>query len=408
MAFLKRHLLMIVFAVVAVASLGSAVGAYLAGDGVNQQMQAVEQLRSEVQRLRSSAENLETIESRKKRIEEENAELARSLESALAAQTSDPFTGRKRELLIPEILPEPKSSGDQINFKTAYQRAFEEMMARTRGRDHANAEEIREQRAIIENKDRPVGSEDKGPWGPVSGSDGSQSVEEQKQEKTLAEFLQGYPKARAAEQVAKSIYMYIDRKAVLPHPMVNKDDTPDEIQIWHAQMTLWIQQDLISGLVRLNEARARKLVAEGREADVWVAHMPVKRLEVLAIRGRLGRGGGSNQRVRFGESFTGQENDKTKFIVPLQLQLVIEEASLMQVVDSLCEAGYYTPTRIDYRMVPPNPLQTEYIYGEDPVIQLTIDLEGYFFRDVFEDWIPESLKEALKTPGAAEPARGRS
>lgn len=190
-----------------------------------------------------------------------------------------------------------------------------------------------------------------------------------------------------------------------PHPMIKTDQVPDETQIWHAQMSLWIQQDIATALALVNEKRVSELEAAGRQEDLWVAHMPIKRLKVLRIQSWLGRGGGSNG-GRFAQSFTEQKNDKARFLVHLQMELIIEEAALMDVMESLCAVGFYVPTQVMYQQVEIDPLQQEYIYGESPVLFITIDLEGYYLRKVFEDWIPKPLKKILATPEARDESKG--
>ena len=36
------------------------------------------------------------------------------------------------------------------------------------------------------------------------------------------------------------------------------------------------------------------------------------------------------------------------------------------------------------------------------VVEVIVDLEGYYFEQVFEGWIPKEVKQALKTPGAKD------
>jgi len=405
MSFLKKHLQLIVFAVVCVAACGAAGWGYLAGGEILDEMQAVNSLANDLKRQRSSPENLDTIAAKKKKIEQENKKLERALEEALATQKINAFDGQPRKLLVPDVLPKPKSNADALDFKDAYLRAFKELLKRLRGRDRPSTQEIAEQRAFIENKVRSADSRPKGPWMPeVPTVDGAS--EKGQKGKTLAEVLKQSAEARAAEIVSRSIYMYVDRGAIRPQRMLLRDNVPNAIQIWHAQMTLWIQEDIITALARVNEQRAKELLAAGRKEDVWVAHMPVKRLKVLRIRGWLGKGGGSNQ-GRFAKTFTGQKNDKSKFIVPLQLELVVEEASLMKVLQSLSEVGFYVPIGVTYQQAEIDPLQRKYIYGEDPVLDVTIDLEAYYLRKVFDQWIPKSLKPILSTPEAKETNKGR-
>ena len=99
------------------------------------------------------------------------------------------------------------------------------------------------------------------------------------------------------------------------------------------------------------------------------------------------------------------------FVVRLQLQLVVEEAALVNVLEKLCSIGFYTPIRVNLSAAEIETTfssgQNLYIYGDDPVVEVNVDLEGYYFRQVFEEWIPKELKQILRTPGAKEEQEGR-
>jgi hypothetical protein len=186
-------------------------------------------------------------------------------------------------------------------------------------------------------------------------------------------------------------------------------DVPTEVEIWQAQMLLWIQEDVIDVLARMNEERIEKLKAEGRTDDCWVAYLPIKNLIALRVDSKLGKGGGSNLPTSpktFATSFTAINNDDKMFKVPLEIELVIEESALMDLIDRFCKEGFYTPVALNYAQVPPDPLLDNYIYGQEPVLRVTLDLEAYYFRSVFEAWIPDVIKPILKTPNAADKSKG--
>ena len=89
MAFLKKHLQVIIFAGVCLASAGAAGWGYVAGGAIIEQMQNMDRLRSDLRRHRSDPANLTTIEARKKEVEEETADLERTLDEALATQKTN-------------------------------------------------------------------------------------------------------------------------------------------------------------------------------------------------------------------------------------------------------------------------------------------------------------------------------
>jgi hypothetical protein len=201
--------------------------------------------------------------------------------------------------------------------------------------------------------------------------------------------------------------MYVDPGAINKSAAARMEGAPSDVEIWHAQMSLWIQQDMVLAIARSNEARAAELRKAGREDDLWVAHMPVKRLQTLAIDSKLGKGGGLN-RWNFPEyTATGIKNDSKKFVVPIGLDLIIEEASITKVLDEICRVGFYTPLDVAYDAVEPEPLQDSFVYGDDPIVELRVTIEGYYFREVYDQWIPKSLSTILATPGAKDPQAGR-
>lgn len=409
MDFVKKNWVYLALGVVAVASIGTAAWAYLAGDEIYQHVEEMDKLRNSVNSEANNAQNAATIEAKKAEQAELLAAQEKTLKAALGAQMYNSFEGRDRQTLVPDVLPASKSSAAQIAFKDAYRKAFAELATRLNARDKATSDEITREQAYDDAKSQQANTdEDRGPWMPAPPkSDESPAVKAGAKERTMQEILRAYPKARAAEKVARKIYMYLDERAFEPESNMLISDTPKTINIWHAQMTLWIQQDFAYAIARLNDKRAEELKAKNRAYDAWVAHMPVKRLRLLAGHSWLGRGGGMNMAKFELPSFTGVVNDGQKFIVPLQIKVVVEEASILELIDSICRVGYYTPTRVEYRNVDPMPLQDEYIYGDDPVVEATIDFEGTFFRKVFDAYIPKELGAGLARPEALEETENR-
>jgi hypothetical protein len=419
MAFLKAHWLMIALGVVCLGSIGGAAWAVAGADSVEQKMQKIDALVREVKRCQTGAANSRTIEAKQKEKEEEAAEFERTEQATLAMQKNNAFyeevdadgtvTPSPRKTLIPDVLPKPKRSADAIAFRTAYIREFALLRERLNGRDKASEEEIANEAARVEQL--KGGDEEESavadPWGPPKAAIAEETPGSEKK-KSLRELLREYPRARAAEKVAQSIYMYLDEHALGRHQLADPaSTTPHAVEIWQAQMSLWIQQDIVTALSRCNEARVKQLMEQGHRDRLWVAYMPVKRLKRLGIMGVLGKGGGSNEGGWWpDDSFTKAQNNDKRFVVPLRLDLVIEEGALADVLDRLTSVGFYTPINVKYKAVTPDALCETYIYGDKPVVDVTIYLEGYYFRKVFEDWIPAELKPILKRPGASEEETG--
>lgn len=407
MTFIKAKWRLLAFVVVCLASLGMGGWAYLAAASVNENVKKLDELRRQVEGVRGTRANSRIIEERKKQVDQYNADFEKAMNSALAMQKNNafyaeaggegPLTSKPRTLLLDKVLPKP-TKAQAINFKDAYAKAFDELKVRLRGRDKPTAKEIADKRLLVQPK--LATNVDLGPWGPAeeAESGGARS----KKERAFSEVLKENARTMAADAVARGIRMYVADNAIGKQNKIFTVDVPGDVEIWQAQMSLWIQQDFVGILSRFNDDRVAQLEKDGKSDRLWVAYMPVKHLLALRIDNKLGKGGGSNLAKTWAVSFTGLNNDDKMFRVPLQLELVVEESSLVELMDRICRAGFFTPIGVAYDAVKPNPLHEEYIYGEEPIVKAVIDLEAYYFRSVFEEWIPQTLKPILKKPNAAD------
>lgn len=414
MAFLKAKLVLIVILVVCLASVGGAVLAVLQGAETEQQMKEVSALLGKVQRLQGEAVNDQVIKAKQQEREERKKDFELTMSAALAVQKNNVFYEQvekngtvvpsPRKLLIDGILPEA-TAGTQIQFRDAYRAEHTRLSERLRGRPGPTAEEIEKQRERIRRGETSDQTRHH-PWMPPPAPD-ENPQKPSGEKRSLADLLRAWPQALAASEVAHKVWMYVDKDAFGTHLLAKKTDTPTPVEIWQAQMSLWIQQDMATALARCNEERAEALRKQGVAEPYWVAQMPVKRLKALVIEGVLGKGGGMGRpEDGFAPSFTEERNNDNMFVVRMQLQLVIEEAALMDVFQKLCSVGFYTPLRANLASVEVETTfrnsSNLYVYGDAPVIGVNIDLEGYYFHQVFEEWVPKELKRILRTPGAKE------
>lgn len=412
MAFLKAHWQLIVMGAVCVASIGAGVLAVMGTSDVEAKMKEIDGLVQKVSSYKGSAANRKTIEAKKEEVERRKIEFDASMAAALARQMNNAFYGEvdqdgnlvapPRKPLMEGVLPEPSSAADAMTFRLAYQEEFKKLNIRLRARGGPTGDEIQSEQLLIDQM--KIGQRSEGDASPGAGSDSSVRPS------AMEEFLRSRASARAAEKVALGVHMYVDYGAFGRHTLAGRSDTPTTVEIWQAQMSLWIQQDIAVALARCNEERAAELKKQGHDDQLWVAYMPVKRLQFVGIAEQLGKMGGStNMPADMTQSFTGIVNDDKRFVVPIQLRLIVEEAAIMNVLGHLCSIGFYTPIALHQMPVRPDPLYEEgFVYGEAPVVDLTIDLEGYYFRAVFEQWIPKSLKQILQSPNCKDDEDSRS
>lgn len=200
---------------------------------------------------------------------------------------------------------------------------------------------------------------------------------------------------------------------------------PQKDPMWDAQMTLWIQQDVLGALGKLNEEAAAKLPPENQ----WVAYMPVK--ELLAIRFTdcvytLGAGvaaAGVAAASGAAETWITPSSDFARFapptadaalsfthrtsnpatpvspaydVIPFALELVVDARAVQAVLDAICGVNFYIPTNVTWA---PAPATTDYrtgrVYGASPLIHLRIEFEGAFFREFYHRLMPPGLPEQI-------------
>jgi len=414
MAFIKANLTWIIFGVIGAAGIGLGVWGFLGGSDVEAKMTTVNQLTSTVKGMQNQPQNQASVAAKAKEIERRKQEAERAKDVALSVQKNNAFyetveSGVResvpRKPLVDNVLPDPApNSADPITFREKYKAEFDMLTARLRPGEKPSTDEIQSAGYQIDiNQKNPIasGKVQTSPWDLVrifGATSGSVDV----RDKTPLDILRNWAASVAAYKRARGCRVYVDPGAFVRHKLATGAQAPPANEIWQAQMSLWIQQDIVTAIARLNEKRAGELAAANRADDDWVAFMPVKHIEKVAIGNHLGGvGGGSNlERVNWATSMTGKVANNDMFVVPIQLHLVIEEAALPGLLEEFCSVGFYTPIGIQFSSIPPNPLQVNYVYGDVPVIKLQLDLEGYYFHVVFGQWIPKDLQDMLKKPYA--------
>ncbi|MCK6455490.1 MAG: hypothetical protein L6Q92_03015 [Phycisphaerae bacterium] len=421
MDFLKQHWRKIVFGLVCAASLGLGAWGVLAGDSIRERMQIPEQLRSKLASFAATGVNPRMIAARKDELKKVQESLEAAIKLGRDLQVYNAFyeqrtpTGverKKREPLLTGVLPTLERPSRAFEFKTAYVDEFAKLTDRLHAKEPPD-------RADFEAKKRELAARGEGqkrqaaePWSLLETGGGMESLMARgsRQKLNRVDVLRNHPEVLASLERAKTAWMYVDRDSLGIHQLVNSESPASVDQIWQAQMSLWIQQDIVTAIARVNDAAVEELRKNQQADRVWVAYLPIKHLVRLSIHNRLGRGGGSNTLgAQWSDSFTGRRNNASFFVVPLQMRIVLDARAIPRLLDALARVNFYTPINMTYERVDPNFAQIGYVYGSQPVVALTLDLEGYYFRDVFDPWIPAELKPILATPDAKEKdtSRGR-
>ncbi len=420
MDMLKQKWRVIVFGVVVAGAVGLGTWGVLRGDVIHEQMKIPDQMIGKLKSLSSTGANPEMIEAKKRELEKAKEEVSRAIKAGQELQEFNAFeeeisadgkvTRKPREPIVRDVLPKPATPGAAFNFRDEYKTQIARLARRLNAGPEPSREDVLGIDVMLRSKKQTRSREDIPAWALWEGAIDAEAPEPGTKPgdkpPSRAEILKNDAAFLASIERARSISMYLDADALGQHALKDQSEPPTPEQIWQAQMSLWIQQDIVTALARVNERAAAELTKAGHADRVWVAYLPVKRLQKLAIAHRLGRGGGLNTlKTDFAPSFRSLNNSESMFVVPMQLVVVVDVRAVPELLRELARINFYTPINVTMEAMPPDPIQQPFVYGPEPVARVQIDFEGYFLRSVFEKFIPETLKPILAAPDARDAQR---
>lgn len=391
------------------------------------------------------------------------------------------------DYMYPDAFPDPTGKpGLNIQFIRAYNEAREALPEILKAKGPPTQEDINAMQALIDAENKELGIETgssvsakpsaaspaserssrpgSGLAEALRGARGSRprparTAEPQEGEQPAkpiseAERLRTDARRRAELARAQSIQCYIandpSQSLTVVGAVLDPRAEPNPIAMWHAQMTIWVQREILAALADVNADAAEKLKQADPDAAVDVTTLPVKRLIKLTVGdyrtagveqeeetgrgsrrgGRGGRsaapaaappGGGLGAALRnrssmtpdraedkkevstglsldlAGQTWTGRTGGGDVDVVPVGLHLIIDQRYLPQVVDRICRKNFYVPTSVSYRRFEPSG-QDGYVYGAAPLIEATLTFERCFFPKVYAEKMPLVVHARLGHP----------
>jgi len=458
MQFIKTHLLSLLCGVAALAFIVVATMGMLS-DSVRAELEKRVNEARRIDGLASNPRNQAMIDEERRRGELFQREYNETLEEA--------YRINAREPLIAGVFPRPANLSRPMEFVEEYKKAVRRLPAKLDAGTVPTPEEIESARTDIEieardksNESEEIGADDPfagsagggtyaaaapmgaggfnpyaggggmrppmygGPGGmrpPVYGGGGGPMMGAPGVSPAEQADPRNDPAMRAAIAKARDIRMYIDPDTFYVSSIITADRAPSEDQLWFAQMSLWIQEDVVSALAALNESAA----ATVGPTDAPVEKMPVKRLEQIRIEGyRLaeqsvpfppsaslggGTGGGAPATGTVARSFTRRTSDDEFDMLRFQVVLWVDQRELLRVIDALTRQNFYQVVDVDFEVPAATDAQRTaggYLYGGVPVVRATLAIEGYFARAVSRKWMPPMIVTMLGMEGGAPVADG--
>jgi hypothetical protein len=453
MQFVKAYWMSLASGVVAVVAIVvAALG--MTGDTVIQQMNQRVQSAREITTLQSDPQNQETINAEK--------ELGQKREQDYEAVVKAAESINERKPLLEGAFPEPAQLSTPYTFREAYRKKMlelpRELKAGTLPTDQDLADEAEIQGDLARRKKEQEGdtTETAQPTKPVPtlpgravrpgpppvppvqppprdpgretrvpgpgqqpppvantppghGSRSPGAVQ-------LSSADQEQVRRRANIKKARSIRVYAaPDTAFHVSPMAFTEGTPPTPQeMWYAQVGLWVQEDLVKAIARLNDEAAQRV----GEKDANVANMPVKRIESIRVLGyvtaegslvafSVGATGARQQSTAEGRqggpaltSFTGKRSDEQFDVIRVVLTVIVDKRELLKLVDGVTRANFYQLVGAEYTAVEGTDTG-DYLYGGAPLVRAELDFEGYMSRRIFKGLMPPAVLQELGIAAAA-------
>jgi hypothetical protein len=178
-------------------------------------------------------------------------------------------------------------------------------------------------------------------------------------------------------------------------------EAPDTDDAWRAQVSYWIQKDVVEAIMAVNEEAGE--AAKQAKEDQWVGIMPVK--EVISIRvsdyvppkDQLYKvaepvGFGAAMPAGTAESvFTGTASGDSYEVVQFTVKLIMDQRDIPLLVERLCNNSFLTLLRVSYKSVPVNKAMTGKVYGAEPTVLVVMDFESVLLSEVFRPLMPTEV-----------------
>ena len=399
MQWVKSHLVLVISGAVGVVSLVM-IGLAIFLSDVQETLAANQSVYSSLQAAANKPVNSEVLDA----VRRQQLDNRRRVEAFLGqAKTSVHATLRTG------VFPVLKEEVNRIEFPRDHQRQREALLGLLKAGSPPDEQDVQDYQEGLDRtrkQEAIARGEDPNAVGTGAG------VETITADMTPEERIKVDALAGAAVQRANQIRCYADLNSLDPASVITAPH-PSDVALWKAQLSLWIQEDMVNILARVNEAEAVKVKAAGQEPNV--TNLPVKHLLYLAVGNYVPADAGAG--AAFSSSgggaiaaavdtadqggpppgladavFTARGSTPTVDVVHFAMGLVVDVRALPGLLDEIGKSGFFTPLSVSYEAVPYDPTLHENVYGPAPVIRVRLEYEACMLREKYQEWMPEAVK----------------
>jgi hypothetical protein len=406
MDFVKKNLIMVISAAVAVLAIVLIIMGIFKVSGVKEELAEAQTQLSTIDDLSRGVsvplpdgqqKNLIPTEKVVEQIKELSAKskaqglklLERSLKESIGY---DAKTGEiKRKLLVDGIFPSPVSDAQPWKFQKQYHTAIQDILKTMKAGAIPNEKDVKDEEESVAQDlgflmDDMAQTDSRAGAGNTRASrrgQGAQSSFDQ------TDKLKVWAVVSAARKRSESIKVYCDQSNldVINEVYTSTGGTPPAVEsMWWAQLSLWLQQDMADAVAQAN--------SEAKN----VTESVVKRItKVDLMHGYVLKDGFvGSETSQLPESFTGMASGTYYDVVRMSMITVVDARRIPEFIDAMYKQGHYvlyswsvcdlkeasqsSGTSSSYGNIKADDL---YEYGSAPVVQLTTYWETYLLSDFY-------------------------
>lgn len=445
MGFIKKNAFLLLCALAGIVSLGLMLSGMAGMSKVQAEMAKAKRLHGELEGVVKKATQPKAIDAEKDRIKR-----VREDHAAVMAHFAERCA---RKQLVENLLPDPgkgpAAKNLRYDFRGAYQQGMKSLLVRLNATQPPTAVEIGDVADFLKKKaleesefakpeepaDRasaPVGggADRSGVRGGAGLGDSGAREKSAMPERDGPQSTQAYWKAvaelaaRDANMLAsitkaRDKYCYANLVAGGSfdlHPIfINTDDSaPGLREIWDAQLFYWLESDIVEVLASVNDRVAAQIVDRKAKADVrvaasmddpWVGNLPIKDVLSIRISDYINEVDGAppSRRAESADRppehpdavYTHLISDPLFDVMNIRVRLAIDIRHLPVILDALSHDSYYTILEVSYQAVQPSLSFKGKVYGPQPVVLATIDLQTYMYYKSYVPLMPLPIREQL-------------
>ncbi|HEX8521594.1 MAG TPA: hypothetical protein VF669_05000 [Tepidisphaeraceae bacterium] len=417
MEFVKKNIISIICGIVAI---GAIVASFVPLGGMVQEVQAQldksAQTHKAMQEQLNKKRNLPLLDPSKTEAEElaifpndkqnqAGKEIVDKLKGQSTTMRDAAVDMNKHALLVATSLPLPPNQGIQFQFRDTYTALMTipgpgqlpKLAASMRAGVPPTLDEVNRRKAEIQDriaKEKVIY---------VGGQATPQSLQAANAE--IADQQSKLPdQMRTA--VAEKAAVYVNPDAFDVYPQINGTTAPDPVNIYAAQLMLWVQQDVINAINDCNKGSANVLAA------------PVKRLlkvqvQPVFVRSETIPASGDADAVIAKAptvSATGRVSNPLFDVVHFTLNMDMDGTKVDKFLHDLSRNRLMNALNANVSTVDPaERLAQGFAYGNAPIVNVQLECEALFMRQWSVAFMPPAIKQSLgiQDPAAA-PAEGQT